>query len=86
MTRDERVVRYAVPIAVIGLGLSIYHYQLQLFPDQASACASGVPCTAKYVEAFGFVSIPFMAACGFVAVIALQVAMLRAARFEEPAT
>ena len=83
ITRDERAVRYVIPIAVIGLGLSIYHYQLQLFPEQATACSSGVPCNAKYVEEFGFVSIPFMAGCGFIAVIALQVAMLRARAVED---
>ena len=81
-TRDARIVRYVIPIAVIGIGLSIYHYQLQLFPEQSSACSSGVPCNAKYVEAFGFVSIPFMAGCGFLAVIALQIAVLRARRAE----
>lgn len=82
ITRDERAVRYVIPIAVIGLGLAIYHYQLQLFPDQATACSSGVPCNAKYVEEFGFVSIPFMAGCGFIAVIALQIASLRARAVE----
>ncbi len=82
ITRDERAIRYVLPIAVIGLGLAIYHYQLQLFPDQASACSSGVPCNAKYVEEFGFVSIPFMAGSGFVAIIALHVAMLRARAIE----
>lgn len=82
ITRDERAVRYVLPIAVIGIGLSIYHYQLQLFPDQASSCSSGVPCHARYVEEFGFVSIPLMALCGFLAVIALQVAMWRARSIE----
>lgn len=85
VTRDERAVRYVIPIAVIGIGLSIYHYQLQLFPDQATSCSSGVPCNAKYVEEFGFVSIPFMAGCGFIAVVALQVAMLRARAVEADA-
>jgi disulfide bond formation protein DsbB len=83
ITRDERAVRYVIPIAVIGLGLSIYHYQLQLFPEQATACSSGVPCNAQYVDEFGFVSIPFMAGCGFIAVIALHVAMLRARAVED---
>ncbi|MDA0352536.1 MAG: disulfide oxidoreductase [Chloroflexi bacterium] len=81
--RDDRVFRYVLPIAVIGSLLSIYHYQLQLFPDQASSCSTGVPCHARYVEEFGFVSIPLMALCGFIAIIALHVTMRRARAIEE---
>ena len=80
ITRDDRVAKYVVPIATIGLALSIYHYQLQVFPEQGGACSSGVPCTARYVEEFGFISIPFMAGCAFLSVLALQLGMIRARR------
>ncbi len=80
ITRDDRVAKYVVPIAVIGLALSVYHYQLQLFPEQGGSCSSGVPCTARHVEQFGFISIPFMAGCGFLSVLALQLGMRRALR------
>lgn len=80
ITRDRRAAIYIVPLAVIGLGVSIYHYQLELFPGQASACSSGVPCSFRYVEEYGFVSIPFMAGCGFVSILMLHLAMYRAAR------
>lgn len=70
--RDRGIWRYALPLSVIGVGLSVYHYQLQRFPEQGSGgCDVGVPCTLTYVEEFGFVSIPFMAFCGFIAVCAL---------------
>jgi disulfide bond formation protein DsbB len=82
ITRDDRVAKYAIPIAVIGLALSIYHYQLQVFPQQGGSCSSGVPCTTRYVEEFGFISIPFMAGCGFLSVLALQIGMIRARRAE----
>lgn len=80
VTRDDRVAKYVLPIAAIGLSLSVYHYQLQVFPEQGGACSSGVPCTARYVEEFGFISIPFMAGCAFIGVLALQVGMIRARR------
>jgi len=80
ITRDDRVAKYVIPIAAIGLALSVYHYQLQVFPSQGGACSTGVPCTARYVEEFGFISIPFMAGCAFLAVLALQVGMMRARR------
>lgn len=82
VTNDRGATKYAVPIAAIGLLLSVYHYQLQLFPDQATACTSGVPCSARYVEELGFVSIPFMAGCGFLAVLALHAAMWRARKHD----
>ena len=80
ITRGDRVAKYVMPIAAIGLALSVYHYQLQVFPEQGGACSSGVPCTARYVEEFGFISIPFMAGCAFLSVLALQLGMIRARR------
>ena len=71
--RDREIWRYALPLSAIGLLVSLYHYQLQLFPEQGSgACSSGVPCTVKYVEQFGFATIPFMAGCGFLAIFVLM--------------
>jgi disulfide bond formation protein DsbB len=84
VTRDRIPARYVVALATIGLGLSIYHYQLQLTPEQGSVCSTGVPCTIRYVEQFGFVSIPFMAGCGFLAILLLYLARWRAARFMAP--
>jgi len=75
--RDTDVARYVLPIAVVGAGLSIYHVQLQAFPDQGSACSLDAPCTAKWVEALGFVTIPVMALISFLLIIALTVAAFR---------
>lgn len=77
VTRAWLPSRYIVTIALIGLSLSVYHYQLQLFPDQAGVCSGPVSCTGQYVEEFGFVSIPFMAGCGFLAILLLQAATWR---------
>lgn len=69
---DHRVKVYAVPVAAIGAAIALYHYQLELFPDQASGvCDVSVPCTARWFEVFGFVSLAFMALTGFLAIIAL---------------
>jgi hypothetical protein len=58
--------------------LSVYHYQLQLFPDQAQICSGVISCTDRNVEEFGIVSIPFMAGAGFLSILLLQVAEWRA--------
>lgn len=62
---DRSVLRYTMPLAVIGLVIALYHVQLQLFPDQSSFCALDDPCTGRWVRAFGVVTIPQMAALGF---------------------
>jgi disulfide bond formation protein DsbB len=83
VTRSRLAPKYIVTLAVIGLGLSIYHYQLELFPEQGEVCSGVVSCTARFVEEFGFVSIPFMAGCGFLTILLLQVAEWRVDRLYE---
>jgi Disulfide bond formation protein DsbB len=80
-TRDPGVWRYAVPVAAIGAAISIYHYQLERFPNQAAvSCSVEAPCTVVWIWKFHFISIPFMALSGF----ALIVALLLVARSTQP--
>lgn len=79
-TRTRLPARYIVALAFIGLGLSIYHYQLQLFPEQGEVCGEGVSCAGRYVDQFGFITIPFMAGASFLTILLLQVAEWRANR------
>jgi disulfide bond formation protein DsbB len=70
--RDFQVKYYALPLALVGLGLSVYHYLIQTFPAlEGGGSCGAVPCTAKYVDVFGFISIPFMAGCGFIVIAVL---------------
>jgi disulfide bond formation protein DsbB len=80
ITNDRKSFRYVIPIAVIGIALSAYHVQLQLFPEQASSCTPAIPCHTQWVDQFGFASIPFMAGSGFLAILALHLAIWRADR------
>lgn len=68
---DHHVGRYAMPLAAAGLAIAGYHIQVQLFPEQASFCEAANPCTGRWVEAFGWMTIPQMAALSFALVIAL---------------
>ncbi|HML97108.1 MAG TPA: disulfide bond formation protein B [Tepidiformaceae bacterium] len=77
-TRSRIEPKYIVTLAAIGVPLSIYHYQLQLFPEQGQICSGVISCTDKNVEEFGIVSIPFMAGAGFISILLLQVAEWRA--------
>lgn len=78
--RDRAIRLYGLPLSVIGLGISIYHYLLQTFPAlESGSCDPANPCSAKYVDIFGFISIPFMAGAGF-----LLISMLLASFSSEP--
>jgi disulfide bond formation protein DsbB len=71
--RREAVVRYyALPLAVGGALTSIWHYLIQVFPSlEGGSCDPVNPCSSRYVEVFGFVSIPFMAGTGFIVIAVL---------------
>ena len=68
----QEVTVYAVPLAVLGSVISLYHYLLEWNPTwETNVCAIDVPCTTIWFRRFGFVSLPFMALCGFVSVAIL---------------
>jgi disulfide bond formation protein DsbB len=71
--RREAVVRfYALPIALIGLVISIYHNFVQFFPSlEGGSCDPLVPCSARSIEVFGFMDLPFMAGAGFILIAIL---------------
>lgn len=59
---DRNVLPYVFALSVIGIAISSYHIQLQLFPEQASFCEVANPCTGTAGKAFGWMTIPQMAA------------------------
>lgn len=64
---DEYLPGYVLPFSLIGMGVSTYHYLIQLGVfGQTAACTVGVPCNLRYVDYGGFVTIPFMALTAFV--------------------
>jgi disulfide bond formation protein DsbB len=69
-TADRLAWRYVVPLASAGSVVAIYHLVVQWTPADTGACEAGVPCSLRYVEEFGFVTIPFMALAGFLAIMA----------------
>ena len=74
--RQSRARRYALPLAVVGGAISVYHYLVQVFPSaEGGVCGTGVSCAARYVDEFGFVSIPFMAGASFALIVAILLAL-----------
>lgn len=70
--KEARVKYYALPFALGGLATSIWHYLIQVFPSlEGGSCDPANPCSARYVDVFGFISIPFMAGAGFTLIAVL---------------
>lgn len=72
LVRDHAIRRYAMPLAAIGIVISGYHYLLERFPQlDTGVCNTTIPCEYVWFEKFGFVTLPFMALTGFVAIFTL---------------
>jgi disulfide bond formation protein DsbB len=66
--RNDGLARiYGLPLALSGLIIAIYHNLLyyKVIPDSIKPCTSGISCTAKQIEWFGFVTIPLLSLIAF---------------------
>lgn len=70
---DARVVRYALPLAMLGWLIAVFHQLLVVgvIPESLKPCTQGVPCSVKVIEWFGFVTIPILSIAAFSTIIAL---------------
>lgn len=71
--RDPGVWRFAIPLSVVGLFIAAYHVAIQWKPTlDIELCATGAPCTGRYLAVFGFISIPTMAGAAFLLINVLM--------------
>ena len=75
--RDKNIIPYALTLSLAGFGISAYHYQLQLFPEQSSSCGLDASCTYRWIEVFGFVTIPLLALTSFAFISMILIATPR---------
>lgn len=70
---DRNVVRYALPIAIIGLLFTIYHVLLfyGLIPETMQPCTQGISCSDDSMVLFGFLPIPLLSIVAFSTIIVL---------------
>ena len=77
--QDDLLPHYVLPFSIIGIGVSGYHYLIQIgLFGNVSACSIGIPCNLRYVNYFGFVTIPFLALTAFVLITIIMLATRRA--------
>lgn len=72
--QDEYLPFYVWPLSVLGAGVSSYHTLIQsgVFSHPAT-CTVGVPCSLRYVNYLGFITIPLLALTAFVLITAVMI-------------
>jgi len=84
---DYRVTRYLLPIPAVGACISIYHLLIenQVIGEPSSCRIGGTGCSVKWINEFGYVTIPTLALTGFLLLIGF-LALAGAGGEEEAAT
>src|SRR5262245_56720291 len=68
LARDDRVARYFLPLPAVGACVSIYHILVENHVvGQSNACLLSAPggCGVKWINEFGYVTIPVLALTAF---------------------
>ena len=75
LLRDRHLNFYAMPLVLAGLVVAVYHNLLyyRLIKTPLTPCAADVPCTARQMELFGFLTIPLMSLMTFCFLVLLLV-------------
>jgi disulfide bond formation protein DsbB len=70
---DQRVVRYALPLAALGWITAFYHLLMYagVIPEALQPCGAGPSCTKDDLGLFGFVSIPMLSLLAFTLIMGL---------------
>ena len=85
---DHRAARYLLPLPVVGAGVSVYHLLVENgVVEQAKACVISAPggCATKWINEFGYMTIPTLALTAFVLLIGF-LALAAAGANGDPAT
>lgn len=75
---DKSVVKFSVPMVLIGWFFAFYHNLLhyEIITEEMTPCSMGVPCSVKYIEWFGFITIPMLSLIAF-SMIAVSLVMIK---------
>lgn len=80
--KQTGIYAYVLPMTLLGACVSTYHYLMEKtdwIPSTSFSCGM-VPCDIEYINWFGFVTIPFLALCGFVLISVIHLLLWRYSR------
>lgn len=80
VTRD--IVKFSLPLSLIGWGIAVYHNLLyyHILPESASPCVQGISCTTVQINWLGFITIPLLALTAFTLISILLILLQKAFR------
>ena len=78
-TKDKNLPYYVLALSIPGLLIAIYHNLLyyHILPESIAPCVSGVSCTTKLIEWFGFITIPLMSLVAFALITTFMIIYLK---------
>ncbi len=70
LKKDKNLPFYVLPLTAVGALIAFYHNLIYsgIIPDRFSPCFAGVSCTTKFIELFGFITIPFLSLSAFLVI------------------
>lgn len=76
---DKNIIKYTLPLTLFGCGFALYHTLLYsgIIPKSMQPCSQGVSCTEKYLDVFGFITIPMLSLIAFSIIAALLLVIRR---------
>jgi disulfide bond formation protein DsbB len=76
---------YGLPCAMFGAIVAIYHIYIEYHPEAETAgCKIGAPCTTKWIDKLGYITIPVLALTAFLAIITFLGIALSRSRSSQP--
>src|SRR3989344_2145788 len=67
LRKDTKVDYYVWPFLIAGWLIALYHNLLyySILPEAAAPCIAGISCTTRFIEWFGFITIPLLSLSAF---------------------
>jgi len=73
--KDKFLAYLVLPFSIIGLIIATYHNLLyyNIITESVAPCTLGISCTTKYIEWFGFITIPLLSFAAFLTITILMI-------------
>ena len=72
--QDKKMTTYVLPLSIIGMLIAIWHVIEENTGISIGMCNVGVPCTVKYINWLGFITIPVLSLTAFTLISLIMLA------------
>ncbi|OGE25817.1 2-oxoglutarate dehydrogenase [Candidatus Daviesbacteria bacterium RIFCSPLOWO2_02_FULL_40_8] len=75
LRKDKNLPYYVLPLSITGMAVASYHNLLyySIIPENIAPCTLGISCISKFIEWFGFVSIPLLSLLSFAVITLIMI-------------